>query len=68
MLDALDFAHHPFERIGGKGGHLFGRSARELEEHIDHRHVDLRIFLPGRVDEPDDPEHQASDQEKKRQR
>ncbi len=68
VLDAGDLAHQPLERVGGERGHLLGGDAGILEEHVDHRHRDLRIFLPRREDQAHDAEPEAGEQEQRRQR
>ena len=45
VVDALDFRHQPLERIGGQRRDLIGRGAVVREEHVHHRHRDLRGFL-----------------------
>src|SRR5688572_19666672 len=45
ILDAGNFPEQLFDRAREPLLHLGGRSARHRDEHIDHRHDDLRLFL-----------------------
>ncbi len=67
VLDALNFAHQPFQGVGGKRGHLLGRGAVILKENVDHRHRDLRILLPGSRHQAENAQRQTGDQQQGRQ-
>jgi hypothetical protein len=46
VLDTRDLAHHALQRVDRHSGDLPGRGTGVLDEHVDHRHRDLRILLP----------------------
>ncbi len=68
VIDAGDLAHQPLQRVGGEARHLLRGDAGIGEEHIDHRHRDLRVFLPGCEDQPHDTEAETGQQQQRRER
>ena len=61
MTHSGDFHQNAFQRLGDQTGNLFGRGPRVLHKHIDHRHRDLRVFLPGSKHEADQTNEQCHD-------
>ena len=57
------FSHYPFQRLGHQRGDLLCRGARILNENIHHGDGNLRVFLPGREEQPHQAGKQGRDQQ-----
>ena len=68
MFDTGDFAQQPFQRIDGKACHLLRRRTGIANEHIHHRHRNLRIFLPRRDQKPENTHGERGQQQEGRER
>ena len=68
VIHPLDLHHDLLQRHGHLVDHLLGAGAGILDEDIDHRYRDLRVFLPRRGDQPHDTQQEKADQQQRRQR
>ena len=68
MLDAVDAAHDAFERLGDQLDGVRRLEAVGRHMDIDHRHRDLRVFLPRQGDERHQPHGEGCEQQERRQR
>ena len=66
MLDAGDLRQH---LLGRRGDHLFHvprRCAGEWDQHVRHRHVDLRLFLAWRDEHGEHAQEKGADRQQRR--
>ena len=68
MLDAIDALDDGLQRLGDELDGVLGLQAVGLDDDIDHRHGNLRLFLARQGHEREQAERQRRDQQQRRQR
>src|SRR5690606_23145635 len=67
VLDARDLPHALLDRAGQQVLRLARRRARHADDHIDHRHRDLRLLLARRRDDGDDTDRERREGAERRE-